>query len=39
MEAGADLLEVFTGFVYNGPSFPKRLCQGLVEYYRAKRLG
>lgn len=37
IEAGTDLLEVFTGFVYNGPSFPKRLCQGLAEYYQAKR--
>lgn len=29
MEAGADLIEIFTGFVYNGPSFPANLCREL----------
>ncbi|QSR88135.1 quinone-dependent dihydroorotate dehydrogenase [Methylacidiphilum caldifontis] len=32
LEAGADLLEVYTGFVYNGPSFPRELCKELARY-------
>lgn len=31
LAAGADLLQVYTGFVYGGPGFPRRLLRGLVE--------
>lgn len=29
LAAGADLVQVYSGFVYNGPKFPKRICKGL----------
>ena len=29
LEAGADLLQVYTEFVYSGPSFPRFVAQGL----------
>jgi dihydroorotate dehydrogenase len=28
-EAGADLIQVYTGFVYGGPSFPRQIVSGL----------
>jgi dihydroorotate dehydrogenase len=31
MEAGAALVQVYTGFIYEGPSLPSRLCRGLLE--------
>lgn len=31
LEAGADLLQVYTEFVYCGPSFPRRMVQGLQK--------
>lgn len=31
MEAGASLVQVYTGFVYNGLSFAGDLCQALIE--------
>ncbi len=31
LEAGADLLQVWTGFVYQGPSIVKDICKGLVS--------
>ncbi len=30
LDAGADLLQVYTGFVYGGPSFPRRLLADLA---------
>ena len=30
LEAGADLLQVYTGFIYEGPSLVSRICSGLV---------
>ena len=33
MEAGADLIEVYTGFIYNGPKFAKRI----VKYLKRKK--
>ena len=30
MEAGATLVQVYTGFVYNGISFPGKLCKSLI---------
>lgn len=31
IEAGADLLQVYTGFVYEGPGFVKKICKKLAE--------
>ena len=31
LEAGADLVQVYTGFVYNGPGFPKEIMNGLSK--------
>jgi dihydroorotate dehydrogenase len=31
LRLGASLVQVYTGFVYNGPSFVKQICSGLVE--------
>ena len=30
MEAGATLVQVYTGFVYNGLGFPGKLCKSLI---------
>ncbi|MEM9190152.1 MAG: quinone-dependent dihydroorotate dehydrogenase [Myxococcota bacterium] len=37
IRAGASLLQVYTGFVYEGPSLPRVLCEGLAS--RARRDG
>lgn len=29
LQAGASLIQVYTGFIYNGPSFVKRICKRL----------
>jgi dihydroorotate dehydrogenase len=29
LAAGADLIQVYTGFVYNGPFLPARLARGV----------
>lgn len=34
MAAGADLVQVYTGFIYEGPGLPRRLAQGLMEISR-----
>ncbi len=31
LEAGASLIEVYTGFIYNGPGFAKRICKRLEK--------
>ena len=31
LNAGASLVQVYTGFVYEGPSIAKNICQGLVD--------
>ncbi|WP_353165853.1 quinone-dependent dihydroorotate dehydrogenase [Empedobacter brevis] len=31
LEAGASLLQVYTGFIYEGPSIVKNICKGLIE--------
>lgn len=36
LEAGADLLQVYTGFIYEGPGMVKKINQGLVNYYNKK---
>ncbi|HEV8513726.1 MAG TPA: dihydroorotate dehydrogenase (quinone), partial [Cyclobacteriaceae bacterium] len=30
IKAGADLVQVYTGFIYEGPSFAKRICKKLI---------
>lgn len=30
LDAGASLVQVYTGFVYEGPSLPSRICKGLI---------
>ena len=30
LAAGADLIQVYTGFIYEGPSIVKRICKGLL---------
>lgn len=30
IEAGADLIQIYTGFIYEGPSTVKRICQHLI---------
>lgn len=31
LEAGASLLQLYTGFIYEGPSLIKRICKGLLK--------
>lgn len=31
LEAGASLIQVYTGFIYNGPSFVRRICKRLIK--------
>ncbi len=37
LQAGASLVQVFTGFVYGGPGTAKRICEGLRARYRERR--
>jgi len=30
IKAGADLIQVYTGFIYEGPAFAKRICEELI---------
>jgi dihydroorotate dehydrogenase len=32
MEAGADLVQAYTGLVYEGPAMVKRICEGLLKF-------
>jgi dihydroorotate dehydrogenase len=36
LEAGADLLQVYTGFIYEGPGMINKINKGLVKYYEQK---
>lgn len=36
IEAGADLVQIYTGFIYEGPSMVKRINKGLVNYFSNK---
>jgi dihydroorotate dehydrogenase len=31
LDAGADLVQVYTGLIYNGPAFAKRICKQLLK--------
>tara|TARA_B110000046_G_scaffold57595_2_gene64321 strand:+ start:5257 stop:6300 length:1044 start_codon:yes stop_codon:yes gene_type:complete len=33
LEAGADLVQIYTGFIYEGPSIVKRINKGLVKHF------
>jgi len=35
MVAGADLIQVYTGFIYQGPALVRRICRGLLRRTRA----
>ena len=35
LDAGADLIQVYTGFIYRGPSFVRQICRRLVEGVRS----
>ena len=38
IEAGATLLQAYTGFIYGGPLWPRRICRGLSARARAAGL-
>ena len=31
LNAGASLIQIYTGFIYNGPQFVKRICKRLKQ--------
>jgi dihydroorotate dehydrogenase len=31
LDAGADLVQIYTGLIYNGPSFARRICKALLK--------
>lgn len=33
LEAGASLVQVYTGFIYEGPTIARDICKGLINYY------
>ena len=35
IEAGADLVQIYTGLIYRGPSFPRQICRALVARRQA----
>tara|TARA_R110002049_G_scaffold272734_3_gene450386 strand:- start:3400 stop:4443 length:1044 start_codon:yes stop_codon:yes gene_type:complete len=37
LEAGADLLQIYSGFIYGGPATVKKINTGLIEYYKSKK--
>lgn len=36
LEAGASLVQVYTGFIYQGATIARDICNGLVQYYKNK---
>ncbi len=32
LEAGASLVQVYTGFIYEGPAIAKKICKGLIKH-------
>lgn len=36
LEAGASLVQVYTGFIYQGATIARDICNGLVQYYQKK---
>ncbi len=39
LEAGADLLQIYSGFIYGGPATAKRINTGLITYFKKKKNG
>jgi dihydroorotate dehydrogenase len=37
LDAGANLVQIYTGFIYNGPSFPRKICKALLARYGSER--
>ncbi len=39
LEAGASLVQVYTGFIYEGPAIAKKICEGLIKngHFNKKR--
>lgn len=37
LEAGADLLQVYTGFIYEGPAIVNNINKGLIRYFASKK--
>ncbi len=35
LEAGADLVQIYTGFVYEGPAIASKINKGIAAYYKA----
>lgn len=35
LKAGADLLQVYTGFIYEGPAMVKKINKGIAKYYQS----
>ncbi|MEM6430993.1 MAG: dihydroorotate dehydrogenase (quinone), partial [Deinococcota bacterium] len=38
MRAGASLVQLYTGLVYEGPWLLKKICEGLLEYVIREQL-
>jgi dihydroorotate dehydrogenase len=38
LQAGADLVQLYTGFIYEGPGAPRAICEGLLSALRARGL-
>ncbi len=36
IEAGADLIQLYTGFIYEGPALVSRINKALIKYYKKK---
>ena len=36
LNAGASLIQIYTGFIYNGPQFVKRICKRLKQEAESK---
>ncbi|MBR2501290.1 MAG: nitronate monooxygenase, partial [Rikenellaceae bacterium] len=37
LDAGASLVQVYSGMVYNGPSFARQICKQLIADYEAAK--
>lgn len=37
LNAGASLIQVYTGFIYNGPRFARQICKELIRQEKAKK--
>ncbi len=36
LEAGANLIQLYTGFIYEGPAFPRKILRGLKERHKTR---